>query len=158
MNRLVVLLLALAAPVAPAATVCRIVGGASLAFGTYDYFSSIPNDSQTGVSITCDRDGGAQFATVTMRIDQGAHGAGVSARRMMHTGGSGDLLMYGLYRDVARSQVWGVSDGVDTMSATLSIPNKGSASANFTIYGRIPVRQDLSAGNYADSVQITILY
>jgi spore coat protein U-like protein len=158
-NRLVVLLLlALAAPMAWPATVCRLVGGVSMGFGSYDYFSTLPNDSQASVSVSCDRNGGQPTVTVTMRIDQGANGAGVGSRRMLHAGGSGDLLNYGLYRDVARSQVWGVTDTVDTMSTTLAIPNKGSASASFTVYGRIPVRQDLSAGNYADSVQITILY
>jgi spore coat protein U-like protein len=158
-NRLfVLLLLALAAPLAWPATVCRLVGGVSMGFGSYDYFSAVPNDSQTTVSVSCDRSGGAPTVTVTVRIDQGANGAGVGSRRMLHTGGSGDLLNYGLYRDVARSQVWGMTDTVDTMGATLAVPNKGSAGASFTVYGRIPARQDLSAGNYADSVQITILY
>ena len=160
MNRVIalLLLLALATPLAQAVTACRLVGGTSLEFGSYDYFANAPNDSQTSVSVTCDRDGGPQFVTVTMRIDQGANGAGVGARHMLHAGGSGDLLAYGLYRDVARSQVWGVSDSIDTVSATLSVPNRGSASANFTIYGRIPVRQDLSAGSYVDSVQVTLIY
>jgi spore coat protein U-like protein len=38
----------------------------------------------------------------------------------------------------------------------LNVPNKGTASATFTIYGRIPVGQDAMAGSYSDGVQITV--
>jgi spore coat protein U-like protein len=155
---LVLLLLALALPPASAGTLCRLVGGTTVAFGTYDYFDAQPNDSQANVTIRCERDGGPGTLTVAMRIDRGLFGSGVGARRMVETSGSGHLMRYGLYRDVARTQVWGVTEPVDTMSATLAIPNKSSASATFTIYGRIPPHQDLAAGRYADRVQVTILY
>jgi spore coat protein U-like protein len=52
----------------------------------------------------------------------------------------------------------GDTDDVDTMSQALRIPNTDSRSAEFTIYGRIPAVQDVSAGVYFDTVQLTILY
>ena len=159
MNRALLLSLAvLAVSSAHASTTCRIVSGTSLAFGEYDFFARAPKDSLATVTVTCDRDGGPQQLDILMRVDQGSNGIGVGNRRMQHNGGSGSFLAYGLYRDVARSSLWGVTDNVDTVTASLSVPNKGSASAVFTIYGRIPVRQDMAAGTYSDSVQITILY
>jgi spore coat protein U-like protein len=44
------------------------------------------------------------------------------------------------------------------MGATLSVPASGSASASFTLFGRIPPGQDAHVGTYGDSVQVTIDY
>jgi spore coat protein U-like protein len=155
---LLLLLLALAPLGANAATTCRIVNAGSLAFGSYDYFSRAPNDSLANMTVTCNRLGAPQKLTVLVRMGQGMNGSSVSSRRMLHTGGRGDTLDYNLFRDPGRSSVWGSSDGVNTVSADLSIPNNGSASATLTIYGRIPIQQDASPGLYADSVQVTIEY
>ena len=77
---------------------------------------------------------------------------------MARAGSPVDYLSYGLYRDVNRSATWGSTDNVDTVSQILEIPNRESRAADFTIYGRVPAGQDVSAGTYSDSVQITILY
>lgn len=155
---LLLLVLCLAPLAAPAAVVCRLVSGGSLGFGAYDFFSPAPNDSLANVTVTCARDGGPQHTTLLMRVDQGINGTSVSARRLLHTGGSGDTLAYGLYRDVGRTNVWGATDNVNTMTATLSIPNRRTAFATFVIYGRIPAGQDVSAGNYRDTVGVTLIY
>jgi spore coat protein U-like protein len=149
--------LSLAPIAAPAATVCRLTSGGSLGFGTYDFFSASPNDSLVEVNVTCTRQGGPQHQTLLLRVDQGMNGTSVSARRLLHTGGSGDTLAYGLYRDVGRNSVWGTSDNVNTLSTNVSVPNGGSAVARFTIYGRIPARQDVSAGTYRDTVGVTLI-
>jgi spore coat protein U-like protein len=158
-NRSILLaLIMLLAPPASTAAVCRILSGGSLAFGPYDVLSPAPTDTQADVTVTCDRDGGPRNLTLTMQVNQGMNGTSVNARRMAHTGGARDVLEYGLYRNPARSDVWGMSDGVNTMSVPLSVQNKDSASANFTIFGRIPPGQDVPAGNYSDTVQITLIY
>jgi spore coat protein U-like protein len=154
---LVALVLLLAAPAAPAATLCRIVTGAGVAFGSYDMLSPAPTDSQGTVTVQCERNGGPAGVSMIVRIDQGAHGS-VQARRMLHTGGSGSLLTYGLYRDAARSGVWGSSDGIDTVGAAMNVPDRGSASLQLTIYGRMPPRQNGHIGTYSDAVQLTVLY
>lgn len=157
-SRLLLLLLCLAPLAAPAAVVCRLVSGGSLGFGPYDFFAASPNDSLANVSVTCSRDGGPQNNTLLMRVDQGMNGTSVTARRLLHAGGAGDSLAYGLYRDVGRNNVWGTTDNVNTVSTNLSIPNKSSASATFIIYGRIPAGQDVSAGTYRDTVGVTLIY
>jgi spore coat protein U-like protein len=75
---------------------------------------------------------------------------------MINLGPAGGYMNYGLFRDVGRSAVWGFSPGVDTMGQTLSIPNRGSATATFNIYGRIPALQDVPVGSYTDSVTVTV--
>lgn len=157
MNRTIALLyLLLFAQASSAATLCRLVSGGGVAFGNYDIFSAAPNDTLLNIAVACDRTGGPQNIVVTMSLSQGANGTSVNARRMLNSGGAGDYLAYGLYRDVSRSSVWGFSPGIDTLSQTLAVPNNGSASVTFTIYGRLPPQQDVSAGSYSDSVQVTL--
>ena len=159
MNRAILLAAALAAPaMCSAATVCRLVSGGSLAFGPYNFFDAAPKDSLVNVTVSCERNGGPQNVSAILRLDQGMNSNSVSARRMAHTGGLGDYLAYGLYRDVGRTAVWGNSDRVDTVNANLNVPNRGTASATFTIYGRIPARQDVGAGSYSDAVQLTLIF
>lgn len=157
MNRALLLALLALVPAATAAS-CRVVFGGSLAFGSYDILAARPAESQATLTVSCERNGGPAGVTLTVRLDQGSHGSSVTARRMRHTGGSPDFLGYGLYRDAARSSVWGSSDRVDTMDAALAVPDRGAASVQFTIFGRIPPRQDVRIGSYGDVVRVTILY
>lgn len=159
MNRwLALIVLALAASASHAAIVCRIVTAGSLSFGSYEVFNTVPKDSLLVLTVTCDRNGGSPDVTVTLRLGTGANATTVNSRRMLRSALPLDYLAYGLYRDVSRSADWGVTDNVDTLSQTLSIPNKDSRSASFVIYGRIPALQDVSAGTYGDSVQATVVY
>jgi spore coat protein U-like protein len=157
-NKALLLVILAVAPLgAYAASTCRIANAGNLAFGSYEYFSRLPNDSLANMTITCNRQGGPQHLPIMVRLNEGMNGTSVT-RKLLHTGGRGDTLNYNLYRDPGHSSVWGSSDGVNTVSAELSIPNNGSASATLTIYGRIPIQQDVSPGMYGDSVQVTIEY
>jgi spore coat protein U-like protein len=155
-KRILVLGLLLAGSSAHAITTCRLVSGGGLAFGAYDTITATPTDSALTVIVRCDRRGGPQNVAVSLEIGAGVNGTTTSARRMLHGGGSGTYLAYGLFRDVGRSANWGTMPGVDTMTQVISVPNNGSASGTFTIYGRIPALQNPRAGSYADSVQITL--
>lgn len=158
-NRVLVLLvLLLASHAGQAAITCRIVTAGSLAFGSYLVIAAPPQDSLLNLTVTCDRHGGRSSVTVTLRLGTGNHASTVTGRRMARGELPLDYLSYGLYRDVSRSSVWGFTDTVDTVSQTLTIPNKESRSATFVVYGRIPAGQDARAGNYSDSVQATIVY
>ena len=154
---LVFLVLALAAQAAGAANVCRIVSGTGMAFGTYDLITAIPTDSVTTVVVECARNGGPQHVTVTLGLSQGTHGNSVGARRMRRSGGT-DVLTYGLFRDVSRQNIWGYTTGVDASSQSIafSVSNNSTASLIFTIYGRIPALQNVPAGDYGDTVQMTL--
>jgi len=137
-----------------AATTCRFVTGGGVTFGPYNTLSASPVDTTLNLSISCTRNGGPQKVSVMVSLGLGGNGTSVNARRML--GASGDYLAYGLFRDVSRSSTWGFTPGVDTVSQTLSIPNNGSASVTFDVFGRIPALQDVSAGSYGDRVQVTL--
>jgi spore coat protein U-like protein len=141
---------------AAAVTDCRISSSAGMAFGSYDVLSAFPDDSVATVVASCTRNGGPQNVTITLQLSQGANGTSVTARQMINTGPAGGFLAYGLFRDVARSSVWGFSPGVDAHSQVLAIPNNQTRMATFTIYGRIPAQQDVAVGMYNDQVTATI--
>ena len=137
-----------------AATTCRFVTGGGVAFGPYDTLSASPVDTTLDLSVSCTRNGGPQRVSVMVSLGLGSNSTSINARRML--GASGDYLAYGLFRDVSRSSTWGFTPGVDTVSQTLSVPNKGAASVTFNVFGRIPALQDVSAGSYSDQVQVTL--
>ena len=159
MSKLLSLLLLLLMPLTThAAAVCRMVSGGGLAFGSYDILARTPRDSQMNLTVSCEATGGAQTVLLTVHVDQGINGSSVANRRMLHTGGTGDALAYGVFRDPARSSVWGISDGIDTVSTTLAVPSLGAVATSFTLYGRIPPGQNVRVGSYSDGLQITITY
>jgi spore coat protein U-like protein len=145
-----------AAQPASAATICRIVSGGGVAFGVYDPMSGAPTDTVLNITVSCDRNGGSATVTLTLGLGAGTYGSSESARQMYKLAAPSDYLGYGLFRDAGRSSVWGSSTGINTVSKTLSVPNHGSASTVFTIYGRIPALQNISAGDYSDYLQATV--
>jgi len=140
---------------AQAATVCRIRQSGTVAFGAYDVTSPTPSDTALDVVVSCSRDGGPPNVTITVALGPSSTSGSVGSRRMRLLGGS-DLLAYNLYRDQNRDGVWGQTSGVDTVTRTINVPNKGTALATFTIYGRLAPLQDVTVGSYADSLQITV--
>lgn len=103
-------------------------------------------DAASTVTATCS--GGKPY---TIGLDLGL-GAGVvdpTARKM--TGGGGTIV-YGLYRDAARSQPWG-SDTSQLYGGT----GNGNAQA-ITVYGRVPAQSTPPPGTYSDTIVATITY
>lgn len=139
-----------------AATTCRIVSGGGVAFGTYDPLLAGPTDTVLNITVSCDRSGGPSRVTVTLGLSAGTYGSSESARQMYKTLPPNDYLSYGLFRDSGRSSVWGSSTGINTVSQSLSVPNHGSASTVFTIFGRMPALQNVSPGDYNDYLQATV--
>lgn len=129
----------------------------SIPFGAYDVLNASPTDTQGEFLVTCTRDGGPANTLLTVSIGPSAASGTVSTRQMVRSGGA-ERLGYNLYRDAARVNVWGQTVGLDTVSRTLNVPNKASATASIPIYARIPAQQDLRIGTYADSLVITVSY
>ncbi len=106
-----------------------------------------PVDAQTSISVNC-----GQGVAYTLALDAGtSNGASVTNRRMTRDGG-GDLLRYGLYRDAARTQVWGDS-GSDLQNGTGS-----GSSVSHTVYGRLPAQTLPPAGAYRDTITVTLTF
>lgn len=135
--------------------ICTFSSAPGAAFGPYDDSSAAPTDTATSVVANCARNGGPANITVTLQIGPSATSGTVAGRQMAS---GGDRMNYNLYRDAARSAVWGQTAGVDALSVGLNgIPNNGTKNVTFVIYGRIPALQNVSAGGYSDSVTITVM-
>lgn len=130
---------------ATVASSCTI-STAAIDFGSYDpvVTHAAANLDGTGtVTITC-----TKGTVTTVGLDLGAN-AVLTTRRMA---AGTERLTYELYKDSGRTSVWGSSGGnlLDTGVA----PSK--AARPFTVYGRVPSGQDISAGSYSDTVTATV--
>jgi len=117
----------------------------SVSFGSYDVFNSTPTDTTGTVSITCTGN-----ANVTITLSKGAS----STFNPRTLNGGADTLNYNLYRDAARTTIWGDGTGSTATYTQVGVPN--NTTQNLTIYARIPAAQDVRAGTYTDSVTVTV--
>ena len=119
----------------------------SVSFGAYDVFASSPSDTTGTVSFTCN---GTPNADITITLSKG----GSSTFNPRTLSGGTDTLNYNLYKDAARTTIWGDGTGSTATYTQAGVPN--NTAQNLTIYARIPAAQDVSAGTYTDSVTVTI--
>lgn len=143
----VVLAAAVALAAAPAgAGVCWFQSVSGVAFGNYDVFSSAPTDSSGQVRVAC-----LLWGNLQVSLDRGS--SPTFRPRTMRSGAS--VLQYNLYRDAARSQVWGDgTEGTSTYEAQYGLIQ----AFTLNVYGRIPARQDAAVGSYQDTITVTINY
>lgn len=64
-----------------------------------------------------------------------------------------DFLIYNIYSDAARTFIWG--DGTDN---SVTISGQTGATGQHPLYGRISARQNVSVGNYSDTIIVTIVF
>lgn len=126
--------------------VCAVAAG-NLSFGTYSPIGGSALDGTSSITVTCTLGTG-----YNLRLNQGANGSSVSARKMLRASGS-ELMNYSLYRDAGRTQNWGETDNSDTVSST----GTGTSQAH-TVYGRIPASENMPTGSYSDTVTVTVSY
>lgn len=106
----------------------------------------IAAESTGEISVNCTS--GVAF---TVGLDGGQANAGPSGREMSAATSS---LPYGLYKDSARSEVWGAEgDSAGPVSGT----GDGSTQV-LTVYGRIPSQRAPVPGTYTDTITITVTY
>ena len=156
-SRLAIAIIAAALPnTVLAATTCT-VSPPSMSLGTYLGDTNTPADSIGTVIARCTRDGGPQNVSITLSLGPSSTSASINNRRLRHAAGT-DQLDYNLYRDPLRQNVWGEAIGVNTMTQTVSIPNKATVNVTFNLYGRIPGLQSVYTGSYSDSLLVTVSY
>lgn len=120
----------------------------AVAFGNIDVTKNVNVDNTGGVSVTCTNGTGW-----TLSADAGGGGGTITDRRMKN---GTELLKYALYKDDARSIIFG--DGTLNNGSTITGTGTGSAQANI-IYGRVPSGQTAAkALAYSDAVTVTITY
>ncbi len=151
--------LLLGAQGAMAASDCSVTAS-GVAFGVYDPSLATPDDTTGSIVVTCvyTGPGGADTANYTVTLSTGTGGG--YAPRNLAAGAS--RLGYNLFRDAARTQVWGnASAGTTIITGSLKVgPGVGNrtATATHVVYGRIPQLQDADTGNYTDSILVTLTF
>lgn len=111
-------------------------------FGDYDVFSYTPLESTGNLDVTCDA-----RINYTITLSRGA--GSYASRKMLH-GTHG--LSYNIYRNAARTRILG-----DGTAGTVVINGIGRAK-NYTVYGRIPARQNVYSGSYSDTLVMSVYF
>ena len=125
---------------------CRLTSATDLAFGNTGVIqTAITSTSTIGVQCT-----NTTPYNIGLNAGNGA-GATVTARRL--TSGAGATVTYQLFRDAARTLNWGNTAGTDTLAGT-----GNGAVQSLTVYGSVPPQSTPAAGNYTDTVQVTVTY
>lgn len=152
-------------PVTGRAAGCS-VGATGVAFGVYDPLSAGPIDATGTVTVSCvwTSSGGPGVQSVRPVISLSAGFApGTYAQRVLRTL-VGDRLNYNLYRNTARTQVWGDGSAgtvtARTSPSTLSLPPSGTpVIGRRTIYGRLAAGQSTAVpGSYSDTITVTVTF
>jgi spore coat protein U domain-containing protein, fimbrial subunit CupE1/2/3/6 len=133
---------------ASVSAVCTI-STVTVAFGAYDpvVTNAATDLNGTGtLTVACTKGAAAT-------IDLGV-GNNLSAGSRRMSSGT-DFLNYALFKDAARTQVWGTGM---TGGTTLTYNSASKASTNLTVYGKVPQAQDVTVGSYSDVVVATINY
>lgn len=122
---------------------CRVTAN-DLSFGAVTTLGS-NLDVNGSASVTC-----TNATPYRVLLNNGLTGTGPTNRKMTLGANS---VTYGLYRDAGRTQAWGSTSGVNSLSGT------GSGFAqSLTIYGRVPPQAVPPPGNYADTIIMTVEY
>lgn len=106
-------------------------------------------DTTSTIKVTCTT--GADY---DIGLDAGGNESSandVTTRRM--TDGSSHYVSYNMYSNSGRTTVWGDTVDTDTVGSTGT-----GVEQSFTVYGRVPVQTTPQAGNYADTVLVTVTY
>jgi spore coat protein U-like protein len=121
------------------------VSATAVNFGAYMVFSTAPTDGTGTVSLRCGKD-----KDISISLDRG--GAPSFAARRLTKGA--ETLGYNLYRDAARTIVWGDGSGGTQTYVNANPPD--NQTVDVPIYGRIPAGQDVSVGTYTNTIAVTI--
>lgn len=124
---------------------CEITVTPLLDFGTVSGAITTPVDSSISLQAEC-----SSQLPYTVALGDGLHASG--AQRRMRSAG-GEVVDYGLFQDVARSQRWGDGTPEPVRQGTGS-----GGQQTLTIYGRVPAGQTVPSGTYKDTVTATITY
>jgi spore coat protein U-like protein len=129
---------------ATVSTTCRITTN-TLNFGSVGVISANV-DASTNLAPVC-----SNGTPYTVGLDGGLSGAINPTQRKMTNGGA--FVLYGLYRDAARSQAFGNTIGTNTAAGTGT-----GLSQTLTVYGRVAPQATPGPGTYTDTITATLTY
>jgi spore coat protein U-like protein len=118
----------------------------SVNFGNYNVFNATALDSTGRVTYRCN----STAFNITIHLSKGA--SSTFNPRTMTKGA--EVLGYNLYRNSARTNIWG--DGTSGTAFYTRADPPNNSNVNVTVYGRVPAGQDVSAGTFSDTVTAVI--
>jgi spore coat protein U-like protein len=125
--------------------VCEVTAS-DLAFGTYTAQGGTPLQGTTVLRATC-----TPGTTYNIGLNDGVAGGTIYTGRQMAAGQN--KLNYQLYRDSARTNIWGNTTGTDT------VQDVGTGLVkDHTVFGAVPAAQVVPAGDYQDTITVRIYY
>jgi spore coat protein U-like protein len=143
---LVVLVGILHASEASAQSPSCTISATSVNFGNYNVFNGTNLDSTGRITYRCN----ATAANITIGLTKGL--SSTFNPRLMSKGA--EVLGYNLYRNAARTNIWGDGTSGTAVYTRANPPN--NSNVNVTVYGRVPAGQDVSAGTFSDTVTAVI--
>lgn len=131
------------------------VATTAVSFGTYTASNATALISSNGlVSVTCSVLVLGLNVSYTIAFSSGSSG-NFTNRTMTR---SSNNLRYNLYTTAALSTIWGDgTGGTGTVSDSYFL-NLLSQTRNYTVYGSIPISQYAVAGDYSDTIIVTVTY
>ena len=129
------------------------VSASGLSFGEYDVLSLHENHSVGNLSVSCT--GLSETASVAYEI-QLSRGSGAYGTRTLTSGDN--VLAYNVYTQANHLFIWGDGSlGTAVLNDSYGL-GLSTVSNNYPVYGRMPAGQSVSAGNYSDTLIMTIIY
>lgn len=101
-------------------------------------------DADGSITVTCTN--GTDY---TLSLDTGSGTDASEVTRFMT--GAGGTIAYSLYKDVGRSTLWGTGENAFSGIGT-------GAAVPIPVYGRVPLQNTPAAGEYSDTVTVTLAY
>lgn len=124
----------------------------SVSFGTYNPQNGAPNDSVGTIAMACV---GNNLTPSTYILSLNGGVSGSVAARTLRSGAN--VLQYNLYKNAARTILWGDDTGGGASIVDVRPPGNGFAK-QFTVYARVPAHQNVAAGGYRDTITVTLSY
>jgi spore coat protein U-like protein len=121
------------------------IGSTAVSFGSQGVLTT-NIDAQGTLSIQC-----TSNLPYAVSLNGGNSGATNPTQRKMKSGTP--TITYGLYQDSARTQAWGSTTGVDTVSGTGT-----GLTQNLNVYGRVPPQTTPKPNTYSDTIIATVTY
>lgn len=127
-------------------TACTIASANDLDFGSHGFLNA-NIDATTTLGIQC-----TASTPYDVGLSAGSGGGATVSTRLM-TGPGSATIGYSLYKDSGRTVVWG-----DTGSPDVLVGTGNGSIQSLTVYGRVPGQPTPIAGNYIDTVTVTLTF
>ena len=124
------------------------VTAANLNFGTYNPASAVALTGNSTISVFC-----TSGTPYTVALNVGT-GGGTFATRKLANGAN--LMNYNLFTSAALTAIWG--DGTASTSTVAGTGVGVLTAVPATVYGSIPINQDLPTGTYTSTITVTVNY